>query len=105
VEYEYSFKVDSLDKYINYCKTNNYELVEETNQTRILYKNNNGTIARITTKEKDNISNTYLDFKYNNDSDEILKVSRETIPLKVTDDNKQDIDSILEMLEYKKIKH
>lgn len=50
MEYEYSFKVDSLDKYINYCKTNNYELVEETNQTRILYKNNNGTIARITTK-------------------------------------------------------
>lgn len=104
MEYEYSFKVDSLDKYIDYCKNNNYEFVEETNQTRILYKNNNGTIARITTKEKNNIKNTYLDFKDDNDSDDILKISRETIPLEVTDYNKKAIDSILEMLEYKKNK-
>lgn len=104
MEYEYSFKVDSLDKYINYCKNNNYEFIEETNQTRILYKNNNGTIARITTKEKDNIKNTYLDFKDDNDSDDILKISRETIPLEVTDANKKAVDSILEMLEYKKNK-
>ena len=104
MEYEYSFKVDNLDKYINYCKNNNYELVEETSQIRILYKNNNGTIARITTKEKNNIKNTYLDFKDDNDSDDILKVSRETIPLEVTDDNKKAVLSILEMLEYKKNK-
>ena len=104
MEYEYSFKVNSLDKYINYCKKNNYELVEETNQTRILYKNNNGTIARVTTKENNNIKNTYLDFKDDNNSDEILKVSRETIPLEVTDENKKAINSILDMLGYQKEK-
>ena len=68
MEYEYSFKVDSLDKYINYCISNNYELVEESNQTRTLYRNNNGIMARITNKEKNNIKNTYLDFKDDNDS-------------------------------------
>lgn len=52
MEYEYSFKVDNLDKYINYCKNNNYELVEETSLTRILYKNKNEKKARITTKKK-----------------------------------------------------
>lgn len=104
MEYEYSFKVDSLDKYINYCISNNYELVEESNQTRTLYRNSNGTIARITTKEKNNIKNTYLDFKDDNDSDEILKVSKETIPLEVTDENKKAILSILNMLEYRKDK-
>ena len=104
MEYEYSFKVDNLDKYINYCISNNYELVEESSQTRTLYRNSNGTIARITTKEKNNNKKTYLDFKDDNDSDEILKVSRETIPLEVTDENKKAINSILDILEYKKDK-
>lgn len=104
MEYEYSFKVDNLDKYINYCISNNYELVEESSQTRTLYRNSNRTIARITTKEKNNNKKTYLDFKDDNDSDEILKVSRETIPLEVTDENKKAINSILDILEYKKDK-
>ena len=102
MEYEYSFKVDSLDKYINYCISNNYELVEESSQIRTLYRNNNGIMARITTKEKNNIKKTYLDFKDDNNSDEILKISRETIPLLVTEENKEAIDSILDILEYKK---
>ena len=102
MEYEYSFKVDNLDKYMNYCISNNYELVEESSQIRTLYRNNNGIMARITTKEKNNIKKTYLDFKDGNNSDEILKISRETIPLLVTEENKEAIDSILDILEYKK---
>lgn len=102
MEYEYSFKVDNLDKYMNYCISNNYELVEESSQIRTLYRNNNGIMARITTKEKNNIKKTYLDFKDDNNSDEILKISRETIPLLVTEENKEAIDSILDILEYKK---
>ena len=39
MEYEYSFKVKSLDIYIDYCKNNNYEKTEENIQTRILYRN------------------------------------------------------------------
>lgn len=104
MEYEYSFKVKDVTKYIDYCKENNYELIEESSQIRTLYKNNNGIIARITTKETNNSKKTYLDFKDDNDSDEILKVSRETIPLEVIDNNKDAINSILDILEYKKEK-
>ena len=49
-EYEYSFKVSSLNPYIDYCKKNNFEFVEETNQSRTIYRNSNKTIARITIK-------------------------------------------------------
>ena len=82
MEYEYSFKVKDLTKYLDYCKKNNYRLEEETNQERILYRN----------------------FKDENDSDEILKVSRETIPLRVTKNNKEAVLSILDMLGYQKDK-
>ncbi len=104
MEYEYSFKVKDLTKYLDYCKKNNYRLEEETNQERILYRNANKTIARITTKIKDNKAKTSLDFKDENDSDEILKVSRETIPLRVTKNNKEAVLSILDMLGYQKDK-
>ncbi|MBQ9319056.1 MAG: hypothetical protein IJR82_05435 [Bacilli bacterium] len=104
MEYEYSFKVKDLTKYLDYCKKNDYQLVEETNQERILYRNANKTIARMTTKIKDNKAKIYLDFKDDNDSDEILKVSRETIPLEVTDSNKKAVLSILDMLGYQKDK-
>ena len=61
-------------------------------------------MVRITTKEINNIKNTYLNFKDDNNSDNILKVSRETIPLEVTDENIEAINTILTILDYKKDK-
>ncbi len=101
-EYEYSFKVDDIKPYIEYCEQEGYEKIEESSQIRVLYRNVNKTIARITTKEKNGLKKVLLDFKDDNQSDDILKISRETLPLEVTDENKDAINSILEMLEYKK---
>ena len=70
MEYEYSFKVNDIKPYINYCKEN-------------------GSI------------NIVLDFKDDNDSDEVLKVSRETIPIVINDDNKEAIMSMLDIFGYK----
>lgn len=95
MEYEYSFKVTSLSKYISYCINNNYEKLEESAEIRTLYFNKNKR-ARLTTKS--NI--TYLDFKEDLKTSNTLKVSKETIPLKV--DNIDSVNSILEFLEYKK---
>lgn len=103
-EYEYSFEVSDLTPYIKYCQENNYEKTEETIQIRTLYKNSDKVIARITIKEKNGTKQTLLDFKDDNNSDEILKVSRETIPLVVNDLNKEAIYSILDILNYKKDK-
>ena len=101
-EYEYSFKVSDILPYIKYCKDNGYILKEESSQIRVLYKNINKTMARITTKKIGNFKKIILDFKDDNKSEEILKVSRETLPLEITDNELDAIYSILDMLEYKK---
>lgn len=99
-EHEYSFNVKDLGPYIDYCKSNNYELIEENNQTRILYRNTNQTMARITIKESDNKIRKTLDFKDHILSDEVLIERRESLPLDFKDD--KIIESILNFLEYKK---
>ena len=101
-EYEYSFKVSDILPYIKYCKDNGYILKEESSQIRVLYKNINKTMARITTKKIGNFKKIILDFKDDNKSEEVLKVSRETLPLEITDNDLDAIYSILDMLEYKK---
>lgn len=99
-EYEYSFKVTDLKPYIEYCENNNYEKKEETSQTRILYKNINKTMARITTKEKNGNKKTVLDFKDDNEADTTLKVCRESLPLEIFESNKEAVESILDILGY-----
>lgn len=101
-EYEYSFKVLDIEPYIKYCESNNYIIKEETSQTRVLYRNVNKTMARITTKKNGDLKKIVLDFKDDNKSEEVLKVSRETLPLEITDDKLEAVYSILDMLEYKK---
>lgn len=77
-EYEYSVKVKDIDPFINYCKENNYELINKTAQKRVLYRNNNKILARVTTIEEGESKNTFLDFKDENESDDVLKISRES---------------------------
>ena len=105
IEYEYSFKVESLEPYIKYCEEQGYEKVSFESQVRELFTSTNNILARITTKNTSGVVKTFLDFKDDDDSDEILKCSRETIPLEVTAENRKSINSILDILNYKKIKH
>lgn len=100
IEYEYSFKVKMLEPYINYCKDSGFIKIEESFQKRVLYTNKNKILARITTKEINKKKTTTLDFKDENNSNEILKTSRETIPLNITEENIPAIISILDILGY-----
>lgn len=104
-EYEYSFKVKSIKPYIKYCEDEGYEKISETSQIRELFTSDNKVLARITTNKIENQSKMVLDFKDENDTYEVLKSSRETIPLVVTEDNIKSINSILDILGYEKIKH
>ena len=99
-EYEYSFKVKSIEPFINYCIENKYELKEKTNQTRTLFRKNDKTMARITIKVENGNTTKQLDFKDDILSDEILIERRETLPIKFESD--QEIESILDFLNYKK---
>ena len=103
-EYEYSFKVKDIKPYISYCKDNGYEVISDSSQIRELYRNPNKTLARITTNMTDEYNEKVLDFKDDNMSYETMKISRETIPLKIEKYNEKAVYSILEMLGYKKDK-
>ena len=103
-EYEYSFKVKKITPYIKYCEDRGYKKIEESFQTRILYTSNNKVLARITTKKINDVSNTTIDFKDEDDSNKLLKISRESIPLKINDEDMSAIMSILDILGYKKHK-
>lgn len=99
MEYEYSFKVDSLDKYIDFCITNNYKKIEENNEIRTLYKKEDKTMARVTKKEANKNIKIFLDFKDDVLTDDILIERKETLPLEIKDE--EAVDSILNYLNYK----
>lgn len=95
MEYEYSFEVKSLDKYIEYCENNNYKKVSQKKEKRIIYRNENKTIARITIEDD---KDALLDFKDDILSDQVLIERRETPKLYIDDMN--TVLKILEFLKY-----
>lgn len=98
-EYEYSFKVKDITPFIDYCANNNYELKKEYEQTRTLYKNGGKVMARITKNIYKDNEVEILNFKDDNLSDSILKVSRESKDLVMNDENREFVKSLLEILE------
>ncbi len=100
MEYEYSFKVNDINKYINYCKDNNYEFIEETKQSRTIYRNPNKTMARITIKENNGNITKCLDFKEDKLSDAVLIERKESSAIEF--DSISNAESILDFLDYKK---
>ena len=102
-EYEYSFKVKDINPFIKYCKNNNYDLLQEYEQVRTLYKNDSRVMARITKNTYKNEITEILNFKDDNLSDDILKISRESKDLIIIDENREFVNSLLEILDYKEI--
>ncbi len=98
-EYEYSFEVKELKPYIDYCLTNGYIFKSDSSQKRILYRNENKTLARITYDKINGKTTKKLDFKDDKLSNEDLIVRRETLPIEF--ENDEAILSILEFLNYK----
>lgn len=99
-EFEYSFKVTSLDPFFNYCKENGYKEIEKNKQTRILYKKQDKTMARLTIKEtKDGIKKE-LDFKQDLTTNDVLTERKESMAIPYEDD--EAVLSIIEFLGYKK---
>ncbi len=101
-EYEYSIKVESIDPIIEYCKSNNYILKSIMNQNRIVYENHysKDIIARITTSIKDGEKHCVFDCKNIGTRNRALKISNESLPIEVTDENRKEIESILSTLNF-----
>ncbi len=101
IEYEYSFKVKSLKPYIEYCEKNNYELKSDTKQIGRVLKADNNTVARIKIDlPKKGTPRKVVDFKDADDSKNLVKARRESLPLAFEDE--EAVESILEFLGYNK---
>lgn len=101
-EYEYSFKVESIEPYIKYVEENDYEKKSVETQNRIVYENKHSKniISRITTKNKDGKKETTLDFKNVEKKKNNLNDSRESLPIKINKNNRKAIESILDVLDF-----
>ncbi len=95
MEYEYSYTVDSLDKVLEYLNKN-YKFIERYKEQRVIYRNSNHTMARITYKNEE----MFLDFKDDKLSDKELIERKESKSIKV--DDLESVEDILSFLEYKK---
>ena len=103
-EYEYSFKVKDIKPFIDYCLSHEYIFEDEYEQIRILYKNGGKVMARITRNCSKDGDVEILNFKEDNPDDNILKVSRESKDLLITDENREFVKSLLEILELREEK-
>ncbi len=99
MEYEYSFNVKSIDEYIKYCKRKKYKLTNKVKQTRMIYRNKNKTIARITIEEGSEIVKR-IDFKEDKLTKDDLIIRKESDSLLFQDD--AAVESILNFLGYEK---
>lgn len=105
IEYEHSFKVDSIQPIIEYCRKNKYKEVFVIKQNRIVYENsfNSKIIARLTTEVNNGVETTTFDCKNVQDKKSDLNISMESIPMIVTDENREQILSILSTLSFKEV--
>ena len=101
-EYEYSFKVKSIKPYIAYCIENGYTKESEVTQNRIVYENRHtpDIISRVTKKIVDGKEKVVFDIKNVGKRDNKLKDSIESIPLVVTDDIREIVDSMIKTLDF-----
>ena len=95
-EYEYNFKVKSLEPVFMYLKENNYKEIFNKKQNRIVYENikNRNIISRITSNDEDYI----FDFKNKSYETETLKILKESLPLKIKKEDIENVKSILDVL-------
>ena len=98
-EYEYSFKAKSIKEFIDYCTKNKYRKIDEYKQVRTLYKNGGKIMARITKNIYEDRTVEILNFKDDNLNNNILSVSRESLDLHITKENKKFVKSLISILD------
>ena len=74
-------------------------MINKTTQKRVLYRNDNKILARVTTLQEYKSKNIFLDFKDENESGDTLKISRESGKIDVTG-KMNFVNAVLSMLEF-----
>lgn len=104
VEYEYSYKVKNIVPFLNYCEENGYIKKKENMQTRVLFTNGRGMLAKMTTTFQDGKEVVDFNLKDEGNLEQTLNLCRESPKLIVSDTNREFVYSMLDMLEFKKFK-
>lgn len=99
IEQEYCLNVTNIRVFLDYCKTNNYELIKEVDQIINIYKKSDNTMLRLTTEKTGNKTIKAMDFKQDKLTNESFIERRETIP--IVYENDDAIKSIIDFLGYK----
>lgn len=102
-EYEHSFKVTSIEPFIEFCKKNGYRHVSVSSQNRKVYESdyNPHLISRLTTERVRNKTNVYFDFKLSENEIEGKKISQESQTLIVTEELMLFVKSALNILSFR----
>lgn len=100
-EREYSFKVESVKKYIDCLIKLNFNIVADSKQIRTIYKNNNNIMARITENfYSNNKKEIVFDFKEDKLTKDVLIERKESLPIII--DNVDTALSVIDILGFKK---
>lgn len=100
-EREYSFKVENVKKYIDCLIKLNFNIVSDSKQIRIIYKNNNNIMARITENfYSNNKKEIVFDFKEDKLTKDVLIERKESLPIII--DNIDTALSVIDILGFKK---
>lgn len=97
-EYEYTFSVKDWTPYVEYCNKQGYTLISNTNQTRMIFRDADNTMGRITIDQSGDSIKKTLDFKENKRTKSILAEREESLPLVFEDETA--VRSILAFLGY-----
>lgn len=100
-EFEYSFTVDSVIPYHDFCAKNSDQTVEVTQMRRKVYKNGSSTIARLTWEvDPQNKKLFYIDFKEDSKDSDLVKHVRESKKMILSEDRCAAVERLLAKLEY-----
>ena len=101
-EYEYSLKAKSVKPYIDYCENNKYKLKDKVTQNRKVYENrySKDIIARVKTSIKNDKKEIVFDCKNIGTRNDALKISQESLPFVINEDNIKEVESFLNVLNF-----
>ncbi|HBP43225.1 MAG TPA: hypothetical protein DD621_00840 [Clostridiales bacterium] len=101
-EYEYSIRVNDIQPFIEYCKSNGYKKISENKQNRAVYehRDNRHILARITKTETDGKTVTIFDCKNSSAEIDGLKIAKESKELELDDRTEDIIKSMINVLNF-----
>lgn len=101
-EYEYSFVVDSAEKYHAFCKSKQPLKIDVNSMRRRVFKDGSAVIARLTEESTaTGVMHRYFDFKEDSKDSQLVKHVQETLPIDLNEKSIDHYMALLDSLDFK----